>query len=232
MGKIYLVIAYLILTLSENAFAYTSSEAFSRMLRLKEQGKIPAYVVERGTYKYIEGNIVAQVKGKNVFMRSQPQKNARIITKLSNTDLEYLGEWTHPKNSERWVCVKTKGEIGWIYGQYIQLVTATASSAAHTTSNKNAGIKTRSDNKSSTNDNFIININWKYIFWLAVIIVVISAIAALGEIGKDKYIKVFFRCLFEFIKLIIFLTIIGFIAYFIIKLVWKEIILHTNHKYR
>ena len=227
MKKICLIIIFIIVSLPlGTAFAtYTSSGAFSRMLQLKEQGKIPAYVVEQGTYKYADGISTARVTGTNVFMRSQPRKEARVITKLSNTNLEYLGEWTHPQNSERWVCVKRKGEVGWIYGQYIQLVTATTTSSAQTTPNKNADITTRSDNKSSTNDNFVININWKYVFWGALIIVIINAIIALGGLGEDKYIKVFFRCLFELISIIIVLTVIGFIAYFIIKLVWKKIIL-------
>jgi len=125
MKKILLASVYIFLLLYRTAFAtHSSSEAFSRMLQLKEQGKIPGYVVERGKYKYITGNNVAHVKGKNVFMRSQPQKKSRIINKLSYTDLEYLGEWTHPNNGERWVCVRKNDEIGWIYGQYIELLEA------------------------------------------------------------------------------------------------------------
>ena len=57
-------------------------------------------------------------------MRSQPLRNARVITKWTNTELEYLGEWTHPKNGERWICVRRDAysEIGWIFGQYIEYV--------------------------------------------------------------------------------------------------------------
>ena len=129
MKRIYLIVVYIVLIPFSTAFAtYTNNEAFSKMLKLKEQGKIPAYVVERGTYKYVQDNSVAYVNGKNVFMRSQPQKDARVITKLSNTDLEYLGEWTHPKNGEKWICVREKesNEIGWIYGKYIKLLKATS----------------------------------------------------------------------------------------------------------
>ena len=121
----FIIYFFVSLLFVSSAFAtHSSNEAFSRMLQLKEQGKIPAYVVERGQYKYIEGNSVAHVKGKNVFMRSQPQKKARIITKLTNIDLEYLGEWTHPQNAEKWICVREKmsDKIGWIYGQYIELL--------------------------------------------------------------------------------------------------------------
>lgn len=110
------------LFLLETAFAsYTSNEALLRMKQFAKSGKIPTYVIEQGTYKYIEGYSAVRIKGRNVFMRSQPQKRARIITKISNVELDYLGEWTHPKNGEKWFCVKkkTSDEIGWIYGQYI-----------------------------------------------------------------------------------------------------------------
>ena len=84
---------YIVLFLFSTAFAQMSSlDAFSRILQLREQGKIPAYVVERGTYKYFDNIRAAYVNGRNVFMRSQPQKVARIITKLSNVELDYLGE--------------------------------------------------------------------------------------------------------------------------------------------
>lgn len=140
MKRIYLIIVYIVLFLFGTAFAQTSSrEAFSRMFQLREQGKIPAYVIERGTYKYFDNIRVAYVKGKNVFMRSQPQKIARIVTKLSNVELEYLGEWTHPISGEKWICVKRKtyDEIGWIYGEYIELLkeTSAGSKQMHSVSN-------------------------------------------------------------------------------------------------
>ena len=118
--------------------AISSTEALSRMQRLQEQDKVPAYVLEQGIYKYTEGVRVAHVQGKNVFMRSQPLKNARIVTKLTHVDLEYLGEWKNPKNGERWLCVTRNGKIGWIYGQYVQL-----------TSNE---IRTNVVNTENTND--------------------------------------------------------------------------------
>ena len=128
MKKLYLksaIIASMLMALSEIAYSATSStEAFSKMQRLKEQGKVPAYVLEQGAYKYVEGVHTAHVQGKNVRMRSQPLNNARVITQLTYVDLEYLGEWTHPKNGEKWICVKrkTSDEIGWIYAQYIELL--------------------------------------------------------------------------------------------------------------
>lgn len=121
------------------AYANTStSEALSRMQRLKEQNKVPAYVLEKGKYTYTKDIRIAHVQGKNVFMRSQPLRKARIITKLTHVNLEYLGEWTHPNNGERWVCVQRKGEIGWIYGQYIDLLkegTTTVTTNSKTTNN-------------------------------------------------------------------------------------------------
>ena len=117
----------------------TSDEAYSRILKLKEQGKIPAYVVEKGKYKYIEGTRVARVKGANVNMRSQPKIDSRRITRFNvNTELEYLGEWTHPKNGERWVCVRknSSNEIGWIFGKYIEYA-----SEASSVSTQNSGIR-------------------------------------------------------------------------------------------
>ena len=68
-------------SLLDIAYAATSStEALSMMQQLQEQGKVPAYVLEQGTYKYVAEIRTVHVKGKNVFMRSQPLKNARIIT--------------------------------------------------------------------------------------------------------------------------------------------------------
>ena len=117
-----LIVTLIVLFLSGVAYAISSTEALSMMQHLQEQGKVPAYVLEQGTYKYTEGIRTAHVKGKNVFMRSQPLKNARIIARLTHADLEYLGEWKHPKNGERWVCVRRNSEIGWIYGQYVDTV--------------------------------------------------------------------------------------------------------------
>ena len=105
---------------------YTSNEAITRMQTLINQGKVPSYVLEKGYYRYIEGNNMAYVIGEKVFMRSQPNTQARILKKTNTnttTYLTYLGEWKHPKTGNRWVCVRNPlGEIGWIFGQYIQLV--------------------------------------------------------------------------------------------------------------
>ena len=92
------------------------------MQKMVEQKKVQSYILERGQYRYVEGNNAAYVFGENVFMRSQPNTDANIITKLNTkttTYLTYLGEWKHPKYGERWVCVRnSSGKIGWIFGKY------------------------------------------------------------------------------------------------------------------
>ena len=207
---------YILLILYRTAFAtYSSSEAFSRMLQLKEQGKIPAYVVERGTYKYVEGNDAVRVTGKNVFMRSQPQRNARIINKLSYTNLEYLGEWTHPTNGERWVCVR-KGEVGWVYGQYVDYVkeNATKVNQKHTNNSKvDEAIK----RKLITNN---ININWSYVFY-GIIILSIAYVITSHILEWEFNIENFFAFLFY---VIVAVAIVIF-AYIILKFIWEEIVL-------
>lgn len=106
--------------------AYTSNDALIKMQKLAEKRKIPAYVIERGAYKYTEGNNAVYIVGKNVFMRSQPNTKARIISKLNTNFTEYLtylGEWKHPDTGERWVCVRSSSsEVGWVYGKYVQFV--------------------------------------------------------------------------------------------------------------
>ena len=106
--------------------SYTVDEALSRMQKLAEQKKIPAYILERGQYKYAKDNNAAYVIGENVFLRSQPNTKARIVTKLNTTIttyVSYLGEWRHPNTGDKWFCVKTpSGDVGWIFGRYIELV--------------------------------------------------------------------------------------------------------------
>lgn len=194
--------------------AISSSETLSSMQRLQEQNKIPAYVLEQGSYKYTEGIHTAHVKGKNVFMRSQPLKDARIIAKLTHTDLEYLGEWTHPKNGERWVCVRRNGEIGWIYGQYIDLI------GESTVSKKST--KTQSDNKHDNENSH--NINWGYVL-LGVLILGIAYVITSYVLEWEANIENFFKFLFY-----AFLTVIGVVgvcmlAYVVLKFIWEKIIL-------
>lgn len=105
---------------------YTRNEAFARMQKFVEGKKVQPYVVERGTYKYSEGNNAAYIVGEKVFMRSQPNTKAKILIKTNTnttTYVTYLGEWIHPQTNERWTCVKNaSGTIGWIFGKYVQLV--------------------------------------------------------------------------------------------------------------
>ena len=210
-----LIITLIVLFLSGVAYAISSTEALSMMQHLQEQGKVPAYVLEQGTYKYTEGIRTAHVKGKNVFMRSQPLKNARIIARLTHADLEYLGEWKHPKNGERWVCVRRNSEIGWIYGQYVDTVKKDS-----ITNNKST--RTQSDNEHDSENNH--SVNWGY-FLLGVLILGVAYVITSYLLEWDVNIENFLTFLFY-----AFLTIIGVVAvctlaYIILKFVWEKIIL-------
>ena len=206
-------------SLLDIAYAATSStEAISIMQQLQEQGKVPAYVLEQGKYKYLEGIRTVHVKGKNVFMRSQPLKNARIITKLTHVDLEYLGEWRHPKSGERWVCVRRNSEVGWIYGKYINFV------KENTVNKKSA--RTHSDNEHYNENSHNVIINWSYLFW-GVLILGIAYVITSYVLEWEFNIGNFFTFLFY-----AFLTIVVIIfAYFILKFIWEKIILPNTSWY-
>ena len=211
-----LIVTLIVLFLSEVAYAISSTEALSMMQRLQEQGKVPAYVLEQGTYKFTEGVHTAHVKGKNVFMRSQPLKNARIITKLTHVDLDYLGEWEHPKNGERWICVRRNGEIGWIYGRYVDIVKDSI------TNNKST--RKQSDNKHDNENNHNVNINWGYIL-LGVLILGIAYVITSYVLEWDINIENFFIFLFYAFLTIIGVIVVCTLAYVILKFIWEKIIL-------
>ena len=226
MKKLFLLISFINILITSISFAstemlsrkYTSSEAFSRMIQLKEQGKIPAYVVERGTYKYVEGNNSVRVTGKNVFMRSQPQRNARIINKISYSDLEYLGEWTHPTNGERWFCVRKNAysEIGWIYGQYVNYIKENVTKVNHRHVN-NSKVDEAIKREFITNN---ININWNYVFYGITIFIAVYLI--ISHILEWEFnIENFFTFLFY----AIIGVVIAILIYIILKFIWEEIVL-------
>ena len=200
-------------SLLDIAYAATSStEALSMMQQLQEQGKVPAYVLEQGTYKYVAEIRTVHVKGKNVFMRSQPLKNARIITKLTHADLEYLGEWRHPKSGERWVCVRRNSEVGWIYGQYITFV------KENTVNNKSS--RTHSDNKHYNENNHNVNINWSYILCGVLILGVAYVITSYTLEWEFNIGNFFIFLLYAFLTIVVIVF-----AYFILKFIWEKIIL-------
>lgn len=110
---------------------YSQEENIARLQDFIKSGKIPSYIfAKKGQYKYIPHNNVLYLAGTHIRMRSQPNKQARIITTLNKeyTDyLTYLGEWKNPRG-ERWILVSNgldrniTGELGWIYGEYVRLV--------------------------------------------------------------------------------------------------------------
>lgn len=209
--------------------SYTSNEAYSRILKLKEQGRIPAYVVEKGKYKYIEGTRAARVKGANVNMRSQPKIESRRITRFNvNTELEYLGEWTHPKNGERWVCVRknASSEVGWIFGKYIEYVKDNNSAQRNQASNSNNLAKPLSDTKTGeiSDDKHDYNINWGYVVW-GIIILCVAYVITSNVLEWEFSIVNFF----EFLIYAIFTIAVGYvvcvIGYAILEFVWYKIII-------
>ena len=151
-----MLIAFILclLLLGTTFAAYTNSEAFSRMQQLAKEGKVPLHVIEQGKYKYVEGTRAARVTGKNVFMRSQPSRTARIITKLNDVELNYLGEWTHPKNGERWVCVRKYAsiDVGWVYGKYIELLKEIDTNPIKQTTTNKKPARARSNKQSTLDD--------------------------------------------------------------------------------
>ena len=235
MKKVCLIIVvimlFLFVLLLDVAFAtYTSSEAYSRILKLKEQGKIPAYVVEQGTYKYVEGNSVVRVKGNNVNMRSQPKVDSRRITRWSiNTELEYLGEWTHPRNGERWVCVRknVSSEIGWILGRYIRYVKE--SNIATTKEAKHIQVSKSVENSSILSENGIDDehnrdMNFGLCF-LGVIVLGVAYVITSDVLGWEFSIGNFFVFLIHAFFVVVVVIVVCVVAYVILKFVWEEIIL-------
>ena len=120
---------------------YTQESALADMKAMTKNGKLPAYIAEKGTYKYTSG-INAVIPSENVRLRSQPSTSARVITTIKAGYTkgksyippeisDYLGEWTSPK-SEKWVLVNYRPsltskadekKLGWIHGDYAVFVT-------------------------------------------------------------------------------------------------------------
>lgn len=120
---------------------YTQESALSDVKAMTKSGKLPSYIVEKGTYKYTPG-INAVIPSENVRLRSQPSTSARVITTIKAgynkgksyippEISDYLGEWTSPK-SEKWVLVnyrpsltskEDEKKLGWIHGDYAVFVT-------------------------------------------------------------------------------------------------------------
>ena len=120
---------------------FTQAEAVSDIKAMVKSEKLPAYIIEKGKYKYTSG-INAVYPSENVRLRSQPNTSAKIITtikagykqgrKYTPPEIsDYLGEWTSPK-SEKWVLVNYRPsltsnadekKLGWIHGDYAKFVT-------------------------------------------------------------------------------------------------------------
>ena len=101
---------------------------------IKRYKTIPAYVLEKGRFNYIENHNNLIIKGTKVNFRSQPNKQARIIRQLrTNEDIDldcfllYYGDWTSPKG-EHWILgydifsKKATRSPGWVYADFAQVV--------------------------------------------------------------------------------------------------------------
>ena len=101
---------------------------------IKRYKTIPAYVLEKGSFNYIENHNNLIIKGTKVNFRSQPNKQARIIRQLrTNEDIDldcfllYYGDWTSPKG-EHWILgydifsKKATRSPGWVYADFAQVV--------------------------------------------------------------------------------------------------------------
>lgn len=101
---------------------------------IKRYKTIPAYVLEKGRFNYIEDHNNLIIKGTKVNFRSQPNKQARIIRQLrinEGVDLDcfllYYGDWTSPKG-EHWILgydilSKKAAQLpGWVYADFAQVV--------------------------------------------------------------------------------------------------------------
>lgn len=120
---------------------FTQEKALAEIKSLVKNGKLPAYITEKGTYKYASGTNSA-VPTENVKLRSQPSTESRVIKVIRGGRksganytppevCDYLGEWTSPQG-ERWVLVNyrpnltqkaSEKKLGWIFGEYARLVT-------------------------------------------------------------------------------------------------------------
>lgn len=120
---------------------YTQESALAEIKAMTKSGTLPAYIAEKGTYKYTAG-INAVIPSENVRLRSQPSTSAKIITTIKAglkqgkkyippEISDYLGEWTSPQ-SEKWVLVNYRPnltakadekKLGWIHGDYAKFVT-------------------------------------------------------------------------------------------------------------
>lgn len=108
----------------------TEQEILSRLRKQVSDGKVPAYVFDKGKYTYTEGNNFLFVPNTKVNFRSQPNTKSRLIEQFQEAGavLLYMGEWINPKG-ERWVLAYDEAGIlhsphatGWIYGKYVQLI--------------------------------------------------------------------------------------------------------------
>ena len=125
----------------KNKKPYTQESALNEIKAMIKSEKLPAYITEKGSYKYTSG-INAVIPSENVRLRSQPNTSSRVITTIKAGSRkgkiytppeisDYLGEWTSPQ-SEKWVLVNYRPsltikadekKLGWIHGSYAKFVT-------------------------------------------------------------------------------------------------------------
>lgn len=112
---------------------YESAKYLNDLLALN---RVPDYIRNSGKFfcnsEHLKSSSVVTVKGSNVNMRSQPNTQARIITRLNENKPSgfptYVGEWTAPKG-EKWILAKYYDEntkdytSAWILGKYTDIIT-------------------------------------------------------------------------------------------------------------
>ena len=98
--------------------------------------RVPDYIRNKGVFfcdtEIMQSGGIVQVKGANVNMRSQPNTQARIVTRLDENNPSdfpaYFVEWTDPKG-DRWILAEyfddTTNDIetAWIFGKYTGIMT-------------------------------------------------------------------------------------------------------------
>ena len=195
---------------------HTQEEVIHALQPLVIENKIPAYIFgDRGEYSYIEGHNILYPTGTNISLRSQPNSDARVIMTLNtkSTDyLKYLGEWKSPKG-EKWILAMnlfTAGELGWISDKHATLV-------------PNVRIQElieqiKSFLYSDSREKFYER--WKYVFYGILIFCSLYIVVSLClnlKFNIENFLK------FTFWLAVV--MIVCYVGYFLLKFIWKEIIL-------
>lgn len=90
----------------EKKLGAKTSNLFSaaQLEKLVNEGKVPAYVGDKGEFSYNPDLGSILITGDGVRLRSQPNTKANVVGQLNKImwgSIDYLGTWTHPDGS-RW----------------------------------------------------------------------------------------------------------------------------------